>query len=53
MLTDLFQGLLDELNYLNVTILMAVESSAIPFPSEIVYRLSLFLRHWALASVLR
>ena len=36
MLTDLFQGLLDELNYLNVTILMAVESSAIPFPSEIV-----------------
>ncbi len=36
MFTDLFQGLLDELNYLNVTILMAVESSAIPFPSEIV-----------------
>ena len=36
MLTDLFQGLLDELNYMNVTILMAIESSAIPFPSEIV-----------------
>ena len=36
MLTDLLKGLLDELNYLNVTILMAVESSAIPFPSEIV-----------------
>ena len=36
MLTDLLQGLLDELNYINVTILMAIESSAIPFPSEIV-----------------
>jgi len=36
MLTDLFQGLLDELNYINITILMAIESSAIPFPSEIV-----------------
>ena len=36
MLTDLLKGLLDELNYLNITILMAIESSAIPFPSEIV-----------------
>lgn len=36
MLTDLFQGLLDNLNYWNITLLMIVESSAIPFPSEVV-----------------
>ena len=34
MLTDLFQGLLDHLNYWNVMILMIIESSFIPFPSE-------------------
>ena len=33
---DLLQGLLDNLNYLNITILMIIESSAIPFPSEVV-----------------
>ena len=32
MLTDLFQGLLDHLNYWNVMILMIIESSFIPFP---------------------
>ena len=36
MLTDLFQGLLDHLNYWNVMILMIIESSFIPFPSEVV-----------------
>ncbi len=36
MLMDLLQGLLDNLNYLNITILMIIESSAIPFPSEVV-----------------
>lgn len=36
MITTLVQGLLDNINYLSLTILMAIESSAIPFPSEIV-----------------
>lgn len=36
MITSLVQGLLDNINYLSLTILMAIESSAIPFPSEIV-----------------
>ena len=36
MLTDLFQGLLDHLNYWNVMILLIIESSFIPFPSEVV-----------------
>lgn len=36
MFTDLFGFLLDQLSYLNVFILMTVESTFIPFPSEIV-----------------
>lgn len=36
MITTLVQGLLDNINYFSLTILMAIESSAIPFPSEIV-----------------
>lgn len=36
MFTDLFSFLLDQLNYLNVFLLMTVESTFIPFPSEIV-----------------
>ena len=35
-LTPIYQSLLDNLNYLSVTILMTIESSAIPFPSEVV-----------------
>lgn len=36
MFTDLFSFLLDQLNYVNVFILMTIESTFIPFPSEIV-----------------
>lgn len=36
MFTDIFGFLLDQLSYLNVFILMTVESTFIPFPSEIV-----------------
>lgn len=36
MITSLVHGLLDNINYLSLTILMAIESSAIPFPSEMV-----------------
>ena len=36
LLEPFYQALLDDLNYYSVTILMAIESSAIPFPSEIV-----------------
>ncbi len=36
MLADLLQELLNQLNYISVMILMIIESSAIPFPSEIV-----------------
>lgn len=35
-LTPIYQSLLDNLNYLSVAILMTIESSAIPFPSEVV-----------------
>ena len=36
LLTALYQTLLDDLNYFNVTILMAIESSVFPLPSEVV-----------------
>lgn len=36
LLIALYQTLLDDLNYLNVTILMAIESSVFPLPSELV-----------------
>lgn len=36
MFTEIFGFLLDQLNYLNVFILMTIESTFIPFPSEIV-----------------
>ena len=36
LLEPFYQTLLDDLNYYSVTLLMVIESSAIPFPSEIV-----------------
>jgi len=36
LLIALYQTLLDDLDYLNVTILMAIESSVFPLPSELV-----------------
>lgn len=36
MFTEIFGFLLDQLNYLNVFILMTIESTFIPFPSEII-----------------
>ncbi len=35
-IVDLLQGFLDNLNYWTITLLMAIESSFIPFPSEVV-----------------
>ena len=36
MFTDIFSFLLDQLSYLNVFLLMTIESTFIPFPSEVV-----------------
>lgn len=36
LLTAFYQTLLNDLNYFNVTVLMTIESSVIPFPSEVV-----------------
>lgn len=35
-IVNLFQGMLDNLNYVWIIVLMAIESSFIPFPSEVV-----------------
>ena len=36
MFTEIFSFLLDQLSYLNVFLLMTIESTFIPFPSEVV-----------------
>ncbi len=42
-ITNFFMGIFGQLNYVNITILMAIESSFIPFPSEIVIPPAAFL----------